>query len=411
MIFNNYSKKKINYNLLALLLYFSLILGFFFNENTLGGSYADYQAHKLIAREFSQNFIQTLFTYDTKSTRHSPVLLIIFSIFEKFEINDSVIRLINLHVLLLIIYFFWKCIKIKFKFLSKDKVYFLSLIIFLSPTFRSLTIWPDSRLYGLLFFVIAIFYFLKFLECKEVKSKFICAILNSLFLCISSYFSPNFSLFVIFFLINFFIFFRLTKFMFLIILLNLILSLPAIYYVFFLKIYFFLLSTSEEGMNVYHALNPANKIILISSIFLFHFLPFFFITKLKFKFINFIIIIPIFFISALFFNYDPSVTGGGVFYKISDKFFSNNYFLYIVSLLGLFVLSGISSINYKNFVLIILIFLNNPQLEIYHKYYDPMLLILFFTLFDLNIIRFKLEKKILFFYVYYSAYFCISFFR
>jgi hypothetical protein len=75
--------KKINYNLLALLLYFSLILGFFFNENTLGGSYADYQAHKLIAREFSQNFIQTLFTYDTKSTRHSPVLLIIFSIFEK----------------------------------------------------------------------------------------------------------------------------------------------------------------------------------------------------------------------------------------------------------------------------------------------------------------------------------------
>lgn len=239
MIFNNYFKKINNYDLLALLLYFSIILGFLLNENILGGSFADYQAHKSIAKEFSQNFIQTLLSYDTKTTRHSPILLIIFSIFEKFQIKDSVIRLINLHFLLLIIYFFWECLKIKFKSIPKNKAYFLSLIIFLSPTFRSLTIWPDSRLHGLLFFVIAIFYFLKFLDCKEVKSKFKYAIFNSFFLCISSYFSPNFSLFVIFFLINFFIFFRLTKFIFLIILFNLILSLPAIYYVFFLKIYFF----------------------------------------------------------------------------------------------------------------------------------------------------------------------------
>jgi hypothetical protein len=313
--------------------------------------------------------------------------------------------------MLLIVYFFFKCIKIKFKFLSENKAYFLSLIIFLSPTFRSLAIWPDSRLYGLLFFVIAIFYFLKFLEHQDVKSKFIYAIYNTIFLCMSAYFSPNFSLFVIYFLVNFFYFYRLTKFTFLLIFLNLVLALPAIYYVFFLKIYFFLLSTSEEGMNVYHALNPANKIILISSIFFFHFLPFFSITRLNFRLLNFLIIIPILFTSILFFNYDASITGGGIFYKISNKLFTNSYFLYIFSLFGLFVLSTISSKNYKNFFLIILIFLNNPQLEIYHKYYDPMLLILFFTLFDLNIIRDKLEKRILIFYIYYSIYLCISFYK
>lgn len=78
MIFNNYYKKINNYDLLALLLYFSLILGFLLNENILGGSFADYQAHKLIAKEFSQNFIQTLLFYDTIPTRHSPILLIIF---------------------------------------------------------------------------------------------------------------------------------------------------------------------------------------------------------------------------------------------------------------------------------------------------------------------------------------------
>jgi hypothetical protein len=407
----SYYTKKISYYLLFLLLYFSLILGFFLNENTLGGSFADYQGHKIIVKEFSQDFIQTLFSYDTKPTRHSPVLFAILSIFEKFQINDLIVRLVNLHVVLLTIYFFFKCIIIKFRFLNKNTVYFLSLIIFLSPTFRSLAIWPDSRLHGLLFFVIAIFYFLKFLECKNKKSKFIYAIYNSIFLSISAYFSPNFSLFAIFFLINFFYFFRFTKFTFLIILLNLALAIPAIYYVFFLKIFFFLLSTSEEGMNAYHALNPANKIILISSIFFFHFLPFFFITRLNFKFSNFFIIITILFFSIFFFNYDPNITGGGIFYKISTKLFGNNLFLYVISLFGLFVLSAISSINYKNFFLIILIFLNNPQLEIYHKYYDPMLLILFFTLFELNIIKAKLEKRILLFYAYYAAYLCVSFFR
>jgi hypothetical protein len=410
-MFKNYYIKKINYHLLFLLLYLSLILGFFLNENTLGGSFSDYQAHKTIVKEFSQDFFKTLLSYDTKTTRHSPVLLIILSIFEKLEINDLIVRLLHLHVMLLIIFFFFKCIKIKFKFLSENIIYLISSIIFLSPTFRSLAIWPDSRLYGILFFVIGVFYFLKFLESKDKKSKFIYAIYNSFFLSLSAYFSPNFSLFVFFFIINFFNYYRFTKYTFLIILLNLVLAIPAIYYVFYLRIFFFLLATSEEGTNIYHALNPANKIILISSIFFFHFLPFLFITRLKFKFLNLFLIVPIFSISVFFFNYDPDITGGGIFYKISNKLFNNNYFLYIITLFSLFILSSISSINIKNFFLIILIFLNNPQLEIYHKYYDPILLILFFTLFDLNIIKDKLQKRILLFYAYNSGYLFISFYR
>jgi len=56
--------------------------------------------------------------------------------------------------------------------------------------------------------------------------------------------------------------------------------------------------------------------------------------------------------------------------------------------------------NFNNFLLIILIFLNNPQLEIYHKYYDPMLLILFFTLFDLNFKKLLLERRVLILYFF-----------
>ena len=141
---------------LLLILYFSLIIGFFLNENTLGGSISDYQSQKIISKKFSENFINTFLNYDKEPHRHSPILLIILAVFEKFNINDNIIRLINLHFLLLIIFFFKRCLEIKFNYVNKKVINIISLLIFISPTFRSLSIWPDSRLYGVLFFTISI---------------------------------------------------------------------------------------------------------------------------------------------------------------------------------------------------------------------------------------------------------------
>ncbi len=182
-----------------LVLYTSLIIGFILNENTLGGSINDYYTHKSISQKFSNNFLETLLYFDKESTRHSPLLLIIFSFFEKFRINDNIIRIINLHFLLLTILFFYKSLKIKFNNYNNFSLYLISLLLFISPTFRSLSIWPDSRMYGLFFFVISIYFYLIFIKEKNEKKKFQFAILNTLLLCISSYFSPNFSLYAIFF--------------------------------------------------------------------------------------------------------------------------------------------------------------------------------------------------------------------
>ena len=91
---------------LLLILYFSLIIGFFLNENTLGGSFSDYQNQKIISQKFSKDFLNTFLNYDKEPHRHSPVLIIILSLFEKFNISDNIIRLINLHFLLLVIFFF-----------------------------------------------------------------------------------------------------------------------------------------------------------------------------------------------------------------------------------------------------------------------------------------------------------------
>ena len=397
---------------LLLILYSSLIIGFFLNENTLGGSFSDYQNQKIISQKFSEDFLNTFLNFDKEPHRHSPVLTIVLSVFEKFNISDVIIRLISLHFLLLIIFFFNKCLEVKFNNINKKIVNIISLLIFLSPTFRSLAIWPDSRLYGLLFFIISILFFLKFLKSKIRRSKCKYAILNSIFLAIASYFSPNFCVFVIFFLFYFIKYFSNSKFIYILFLINITLSFPAIYYVFFLKVYFFLTPATNE-INKFTIFNPANKILLISSIFLIHFLPVsFFIKKNTKKLKNyFFIILPIFLCSVYFFNYSNTFTGGGVIFKASNIIFSNNYLFYVFSLIGLLLICHLSYKNLNNFLLIFLIFLNNPQLEVYHKYYDPMLLMLFFTLFNLNIKKFLLEKKILILYFFNGLFLFLNFLR
>jgi hypothetical protein len=397
---------------LLLILYSSLIIGFFFNENTLGGSFSDYQNQKIISQKFSEDFLNTFLNFDKEPHRHSPVLTIVLSVFEKFNISDVIIRLISLHFLLLIIFFFNKCLEVKFNNINKKIVNIISLLIFLSPTFRSLAIWPDSRLYGLLFFIISILFFLKFLKSKIRRSKCKYAILNSIFLAIASYFSPNFCVFVIFFLFYFIKYFYNSKFIYILFFINIILSFPAIYYVFFLKVYFFLTPATNE-INKFIIFNPANKILLISSIFLIHFLPVsFFIKKNTKKLKNyFFIILPIFLCSVYFFNYSNTFTGGGVIFKASNIIFSNNYLFYVFSLIGLLLICHLSYKNLNNFLLTFLIFLNNPQLEVYHKYYDPMLLMLFFTLFNLNIKKFLLEKKILILYFFNGLFLFLNFLR
>ena len=104
--------------------------------------------------------------------------------------------------------------------------------------------------------------------------------------------------------------------------------------------------------------------------------------------------------SIYFFNYKSTFTGGGIIFKISNILFCNNYLLYGFSLFGLMLICYLSYKNFNNFLLTILIFLNNPQLEIYHKYYDPMLLILFFTLFDLKFQKPLLEKRVIILYFF-----------
>ena len=138
-----------------IILYSSLLIGFYYNENSTGGAFIDYYAHKQISISFSNDFLNTLLNFDETKTRHSPILLILLSFFEKFQVNDLLIRFINLHFCLILPVIFYRCLKIKFYNISEKYLILLSGLIFLSPTFRSLSIWPDSRIWGLFFYALA----------------------------------------------------------------------------------------------------------------------------------------------------------------------------------------------------------------------------------------------------------------
>ena len=406
----NIYKKEIVF---FLILYTSLIISFFLGENSTGGAIGDYINQKRASQAFASEFLKTFFEYDTYGTRHSPILIIFLSLFEKIKLPDVFIRLIHLHLALFLPFIFYKCLSVKFKEIDKKILFFLSCLIFLSPTFRSLAIWPDSRLLGLILFVTSIYYFLKFEESKNFKF----AIYNVIFLALSAYLSPNFSVFSIYFFTKFvFNYGILSKKIFYIITINFVLALPIFYYIFVLDVNFLLKSAAigiEENEKIIFN-NLFNDILITFSIIFFYLIPFIFLKIIRIKNIfnlkEILISISIFSICVFYFDYNYFYSGGGIFFKVSNFFFNNNYLFYLISFFAILFTYTLISEKYLNILLFVIIILNNPQYTIYHKYFDPFLLIAFFTIFSFNIDLKKIfqAKNYLLVFTYFLFFLFIS---
>ena len=254
---------------------------------------------------------------------------------------------------------------------------------------------------GLLFFVISIYYYLKFQKDKQTKY----AIYNIVFLALSSYIRPSFCLFSFLFFLEFFrYYFKSDKIkIFYLIILNLILAFPAFYYVFNLDVFFI----DYGGLSS----NYFNKTLIISSIVIFHMLPLLLCTKNLFViepkkiFILVSTIIIFFTLSIQNFDYNLIYSGGGIILHLSNFLLGNNYIFYLFSFFSIFILLRLSHINLnKNFVIILILLLMTPQYHIFHKYYDPLIIILFFTLIDVNFNFEKIKKFnfLLTIYVFYT---------
>ena len=374
--------KKIN--IIYFFFYITVLLGLILNEDLLGGSKHDYLFHLKFINLFKEDLFNGIknFGYNDYATRNSPVFYIIIAFLNNFISLES-IRFINSIASVTISLIFYKTLKLHFPYIDKDKLKISSCIFFISPTVRSLSIWPYPIIWSYIFFLFSIYHFLLFQKNSKIKNNYYC-FLN---LIIASYLNYTFSFFGVFYLIKFIKKnknqFSLIKLIFFL----LIFSLPAIFFLFFRDGLYVFGLPDGFSLSLYQTLNFSNKIAVISTIFFLYLIPFLNFQKIRFEFKNltthnYLIFLILIFLIILFFEYPfTNSFGGGVFFKLSHILFNNNYCFYIIFIISFFVIF----ILYRDFeslqIIFILFFLYNLQFTIYMKYYDPLIfLIIFFLL-------------------------------
>ena len=124
----------------------------------------------LTFENFSHTFKYFGSTEKDLNTRNLPTFFIIISYLTKY-LDLELIRLLNMSAAIAISYVFYKCLIIKFINTNKNDLFLISLFVFLSPSIRSLSIWPYTLIWGLLVFLISVYYYLKFIKSSK-KNKF-----------------------------------------------------------------------------------------------------------------------------------------------------------------------------------------------------------------------------------------------
>ena len=397
-------------------LFLSIIFSYLISEDTLGGAKHDFLIYEKIIYLFSDDLIGTLKNYASyEFTRNSPIFFIILSFLHKTGLGIDAIRYINVVSIFLIVYFFLDCLRIKYNKVNSSTLKIFALVLLLSPTVRSLAVWPYPIIYAFILFLISIKYYLIF--CRDKKNKGRNALLNVFFIAAASYMTPNFSVFAIYFAYRFFIELRFNKFFFYVIILNLILAIPAL--VFYYNLDFYILNISVgSSIDSVTEFNPFNKLVVITSILFFYFIPFLkkeisgkFIEELKTFNKNYLILIIII-ISITLYNF-PDGYGGGIIYHLSNKFFNNNILLFLFFSLAIYTFKAMKIFNLNNILIFICLIFYNLQASIYHKYFDPLAIFIFLFLltYKKNLINLKLKDISKKYYYLYLFFLVVSFYK
>ena len=404
-------------NYLIFLLYLIFLFAFIINEDSLGGAKKDFNYLFDHTLEFKENFFYSFFNYDKTSARHSPIFLIVNAFLLRIIDDKYNLRFLLFHLNVITIFYFYKSLRIRFKNTDKKLLILLSGLLILSPAFRSSSVWPDSYNAGILFFMISFYNYCKYKDNLKIKYFFYCTIFYS----IASYFSLNFSIFSIFFYLNFCFLNKKKSEIILFFVLNWLLAFPAIYYVFILKINFLQLGTQIYGYdeNFISLRNLSNKIILLPPIIAFHLLPIIFFRKKNNYFLlkDLIYLSVYFFLIKIFFlkhfNYIDVynlIGGGGFLYKLYFYNIINLNFAIIISSISILIIQKIIR-NKINYLIILIIILSTPQLSIYHQYFEPLIYILIFLEF-IKINEFKINyKNITVLFLYLIFFLIINFFK
>lgn len=388
-------------SLIFLFFFFSLLISLFFKENSSGGAQIDFEITRQFVENFKLGFLHGLNYFIGTSQLQSPFYYIIIAYSEKI-FNLQIIQLSYVIISSFLPIIFYNILKKRYNSVNKNYLFYIACLLFLSPYFRSSSSWLTNDNLALIFFSLSIS---KFLNTEKNK-----LILKNFFYCFFYLFMASYirQYYIIFF---FFFIFEATKKLkidqlFKLIIFCILLSLPGIFYItFFIEKYNFLSAKELKP-------NYISNLFIYLSIFFFYLFPFFFNKKgiisvkefvLKNKIFNVFLII-IFIISCKYFTYSTiNELGGGAIYKIG-KAINSYQFFFITCYISLLIILTNIDFDKKNFVIYLSLYLAFPFSIIYQKYYDPLILIVFFGLLNQNTVKKLILNKLFKMNLLYSYY-------
>jgi hypothetical protein len=376
---NNHLKKKIGLTIFSISL-LSLIIGFFYNEDGTGLALSgDFRDTLPYIFELKKSY----FIDPTPWTLHFPLHYIFFSIIDSFLNNINFTRFFFCLLAIIVPVLFYKCLRLKFGNNNKNIHLILSSVIFFTPGFRYSAIWANDHITALIFFLLSIFFFIKWSNhSNELKNKNVIYVYLSLFFLAICCYERQY--YVVFFIVFLYIFFKnlfFDKFIF-IVLFCLALSLPGFFILYKFPDLFNQLSFTN---NIYNNIfgNFSALLVYVFPIFLLNLL------KKSNKIINYNKIFILFIVSfCIFFLFKDKLDyqntlSLGAFFVISKSILGNYFLFYFVVILALALVPAI--IEYKiDFVMIFLTIFVFSGSVVIQKYFEPFFYFIFFLLMSSN---------------------------
>ena len=426
-------KFRDNYDYLFLLLIsFSIFLyffGFWINENSAGGGEGDFQNTWRNLQTFKDNNlmnalkITSMADSSTFQSSRIPGVYIFHKFFNPFTENALQFRLsVFLFSFLVPISFFY-ALKINLKKTKPILIALIASLIFLSPYFRTSAIWGNEENFGLLTLILSYIFLQSFLKEKKSPKRFIYLNLICIFSSLCIYFDQKLAF--------------VPGICFLIILLNSSYNFEKLYLIFLYIlfslpiIYLFNLwggimpPVDAESRGILQGKLYFQHIGYSMSIISFYLLPLIFLINKFFKenyknllsrkliwFYALMVLYSIYFI--FFYEIENEIyLGKGVFFKLSQILFENPYiqkiFLSVIFIVSSLILFFTAQNKHENVLIFLFLIVTSiiywPVLQ---EYFDPLILILFFTFLKVKI---KIDNKIIsLIYFFFLTFYSFSFF-
>ncbi len=389
--------------LIYLIFFLTLVISVILGENSSGGAKIDYLLTKKYIDKFQIDLSLGIELFKSDNQGHLPFFYIFIANLNSL-LGEKFVSYLYLIVSSCIPLVFYNVLKKNYSEKSYDKLFFLSLIVFLSPYFRSSTVWITTDNLALLFFLFSIN---SFLNAQNYQHHYFKNVLLCFFyLIIASYIRQTYALFFIFYFISIQSNLKLLE-NFYVLIFNFLLSIPALIWVFFI----FKFEGIQTGY--YWASDYLINILIFTSLFFFYFFPLILnkhsFRDLKNKFsqkkllLFFLTLVA--FLVLIFYDIPELSHGGGVFYKISKV--TNLNFIIFFSLIGSIILFCLNDLIGKNYLIYLILIFSYPFVYLYQKYYDPLIFILIFSLIDSKFIKDLIENSkinIYFVFIYFTLF-------